>query len=58
MGKRTKRVSSKAGGGECTCYSGECDHCIEKREREEEEEERKRRELSSEMKKKKKRGSY
>jgi hypothetical protein len=34
--KRTKKKKKSGGGSECTCYSGECGHCQDIREREEE----------------------
>ena len=33
---RTKKKKKSGGGSECTCYSGECGHCQDIREREEE----------------------
>ena len=36
--KKTKKTKKKSGGGsDCSCYSGECGHCQDIREREEEE---------------------
>ena len=35
--KRTKRTKKTGGGSDCSCYSGECGHCQDIREREEEE---------------------